>query len=203
LLTIAVICDVPPAPTEFTVAERFTTIAVSRFSGVDADFVPSATDVAVIVTVTGLAGAVLGAVNSAATPLPVVGGTIDPHGAVEQLALHVTPLFEGSFSTTAVTLTLSPADKLMVPGGNTLTEIGRFDDPPPLHPDKMNRNAKLRSAKDRKALCLIGPPNVVLRAQFSPRLVKETGTVYFVGIESKAPGRRNEQLGFCTPPMPA
>jgi hypothetical protein len=173
LVTVAVICDVPPAPTGLTVAERFTTMAVCRLNVTDADLVLSATDVAVIVTVTGLDGAVLGAVKSAASPLPVLGGTIDPHGAVEQLTVQVTPLFEESFVTCAVTFTVPPGGSAVVPSGTTLTEIGSFGDPPPLHPDRISRNAKLRSANDRKTLWLIGPPNaksaqVQIRGSQSP-----------------------------------
>jgi len=188
------------------VAERVTTIAVSRFSVTDPDFVLSAIDEAVTVTVTGLAGAVLGAVNRAASPLPVACGVTDPHGGVGQLTLHITPLFEESFVTCAVTLTVAPAGKLVVPGGNTVTEIGG----PLLHPDRMNRNDKLRSAKETETRCVIGPPNTksaqvrirVPRAQLSPDFGRETGTVY-VAIESKTQGQRDEQIGFCTPPMPA
>ena len=84
LVTVAVIRDVPPAPTGFTDGERLTAMPVERVSVTDADLVLSATDVAVIVTVTALAGAVDGAVYAAAVPLAVLVGEMEPHGAVAQ-----------------------------------------------------------------------------------------------------------------------
>jgi hypothetical protein len=76
LVTIAVIRDVPPAPTGFTDGERLTTIPVTRLSVTDADFVLSATEVAVIVTVAGLGGKVAGAVNVVGASLAVDVGKV-------------------------------------------------------------------------------------------------------------------------------
>ena len=60
-VTIAMIRDVPPAATGFTDGERLTTTPVKRVSVAEADLVLSVADVAVIVTVTGLGGAIAGA----------------------------------------------------------------------------------------------------------------------------------------------
>jgi hypothetical protein len=60
LLTMAVICDVPPAPTGFTDATSETKMAAkSMLTG--ADCAGSAAEVAVMVTVTSLGGGVAGA----------------------------------------------------------------------------------------------------------------------------------------------
>ena len=75
-VTIAMIRDVPPAATGFTDGERLTTIPVTRLSVTDADFVLSATEVAVIVTVAGLGGKVAGAVNVVGASLAVDVGKV-------------------------------------------------------------------------------------------------------------------------------
>ena len=72
-----------------------------------ADLVPSATDVAVTVTLR-FAATVLGAVYDVATPLAVAVGDTVPQGAVEQDTVHVTPLFDESLSTVAVRFVVWP-----------------------------------------------------------------------------------------------
>ena len=60
LVTVAVITEVPPAPTGLTDGERETRMAGTSMLAL-ADFVGSVTDVAVIVTCTSLGGGVAGA----------------------------------------------------------------------------------------------------------------------------------------------
>jgi len=60
LVTMAVITDVPPAPTGLTDGERVTTMGGTSMLAA-ADFVGSLTEVAVIVTAMSLAGGVAGA----------------------------------------------------------------------------------------------------------------------------------------------
>ncbi len=64
----------------------------------EALFVPSVTLLAVIVKTSAVAGAVY----VVGTPLAVLGGENEPHGLAAQLALQITPAFEGSFCTVAV-----------------------------------------------------------------------------------------------------
>jgi hypothetical protein len=169
LLTAAVICDVPPAPTGFTDAERLTTIPVPRMSVTEADFVLSANEVATIVTVIWLAGGVLGAVYVVAAPLAVVVGETVPHGAEEQLTLHVTPMFEESLITCAVTPTVPPASNVLLLSGVMDTEMGNdcVDPLPPLQPDWNPTDAKHRSASERRVLWLTGPPNAKPQGQIN------------------------------------
>src|ERR1700752_1584355 len=99
LVTNAVIRDVLPAPTGFAEGERLTTTPAKRVSVTEADLVLSATDVAVMVTVTWLGGAVVGAAYVVAVPLGLVVGEMVPHGAVAQLTAQLTPMFAESFIT--------------------------------------------------------------------------------------------------------
>jgi hypothetical protein len=96
--TMAVISDIPPAPTGFTDAESKIWMA-AKSSVKEADCVASATEVAVIVTITSLAGGVLGAVYVVGIPLAVEVGETVPHGVGEHDTLHVTPLLEESLTT--------------------------------------------------------------------------------------------------------
>jgi hypothetical protein len=87
-----------------------------------ADLVPSATDVAVTVTLR-FAATVLGAVYVVAAPLAVAVGDTEPQGAVEHVTVHVTPLFDESFTTLAMKFTVCPESTLCGVDGETLTEI--------------------------------------------------------------------------------
>lgn len=116
-VTVAVNCCVFPAITWAVVGETFMTTPGTRVTTADADFVLSALEVAVTVTLAGLGG-VAGAVYS-----PVV--EIVPQAAPEQplpLTVHVTAVFE-VFATDAVNCLVSPAktDALV---GDIVTETG-------------------------------------------------------------------------------
>ena len=102
-VTVAVNCVLAPACTVAVVGETVTVIS-GIVMGVEADFVASATDVAVMVT-ERLAARPLGAVYVVGAPLGVVVGETVPqadpaHAA--PLTLQVTPLFDESWATVAV-----------------------------------------------------------------------------------------------------
>lgn len=124
----------------------------------EADFVVSATEVAVTVTVTWLAGAALGAVYKVGVPLGVVVGETLPQGAVGQDTFHVTPSSEESFVTWAVMLTVPPACSMPPPvSGDMDTEIGGGGvDEPPLQLTPTATDDTPRSAKARPVLWLTG-----------------------------------------------
>jgi hypothetical protein len=89
----------------------------------EADFVPSLTDVAVIVAVAEF-GAVAGAVYVTAVPDALEVAETEPHPfAVAQESPHVTPLFALSFVTVAVNACVFPTPIVAVVGA-TLTAIG-------------------------------------------------------------------------------
>jgi len=78
---------------------------------IDADLVPSATEVAVTVTVGGFGGAA-GAVYVTAAPDALVAGDTTPHVAALQPApetAQLTPLPAASFATVAITVCVAPA----------------------------------------------------------------------------------------------
>jgi hypothetical protein len=108
LFTMAVICEVAPAPTGLTDAEMETTMLAKSIVR-EIDFVGSATDVAVMVTATSFAGGVPGAVYVVGSPLEVVVGDTLPQGAGAQETVHATPLLEESFTTWAMMVTEPPA----------------------------------------------------------------------------------------------
>lgn len=107
-MTMAVTCEVPPAPTGFTEAERETTM-LAKSIVTEADFVGSAIEVAVMVTVTSLSGGVSGAVYTVGAPLEVVVGDTLPQGAGVQDTVHAAPLLEESPATWAAIVTVPPA----------------------------------------------------------------------------------------------
>jgi uncharacterized membrane protein YjjB (DUF3815 family) len=51
-----------------------------------------------------------------ATPLAELVGETDPHGAVEQVTVQVTPLFPGSLATVAVKEAVLPNSTVALPG---------------------------------------------------------------------------------------
>ena len=113
----------PPAPTGFTDAETTTTMFVSKATLAEADLVLSDAEVAVMVTMTWLAGGVPGAVYVVGTVLCVEVGETLPHGAMAQVTVQVTPLLAESFTIKAVKLTMPPATTLLL-SGVTDTETG-------------------------------------------------------------------------------
>ncbi len=90
LLTVAVNCCVPFSGTFADVGEAATVIA-KTVTVAEAKFVESATEAAVRATLRLLDGAAEGAVYFVAAPLAVDVGETEPHGAVEQETLHLTP----------------------------------------------------------------------------------------------------------------
>jgi hypothetical protein len=90
-----------------------------------------ATEVAVNVTLTSLAGGVPGAVYVVATPLAVDVGETVPHGVGEQDTDQTTPKFAESFVTVAVNWPVPPNRTLaepgsietLIPGTVTLAEL--------------------------------------------------------------------------------
>jgi hypothetical protein len=118
--TVAVVCD--NATETPAAAEPIVIVA-------EADFVPSLTDVAVIVAVAGF-GAVAGAVYVTAVPDALVVAESDPQPfGVAQESAQVTPLFALSFETVGVKVCVLPRATVAVVGA-TLTAIGV--DPPPV-----------------------------------------------------------------------
>ena len=106
-----------------------------------ADFVESATAVAVSVTFRSVAGVFEGAVYVVEAPLAVVVGDTKPHGAVEQETVHVTPRFPLSFATLAVKLVVEPACSV-AEGGESETLIGGVETlslPQPVQAKKTER----------------------------------------------------------------
>src|SRR5579863_7215788 len=71
--------------------------------------VGSATEAAIKVTITLLAGAALGALYVTDTPLGVEAGETVPHAAIGQDTVHVTPLLVESLLTLAVKFALAAA----------------------------------------------------------------------------------------------
>ena len=108
LLTVALNCCVAPISTVGFVGEMLTLIggATVTVMVAEADFVGSAVEVAVIVTVAGL-GTLSGAVKIAedVLPVPLVGETVPQpgeHGAAPWVIAQVTPPLLISFDTVAV-----------------------------------------------------------------------------------------------------
>lgn len=121
-VTVAVKLEVPLTTTIAVVCESETaTPAVAPAVIVivaAADFVPSVTDVAVIVTVAGL-GTVPGAVYMIAVPDALVVADSEPQPfAVAHERAQVTPLLALSFVTVAVTACIFPAATLAVVGAS-------------------------------------------------------------------------------------
>jgi hypothetical protein len=119
-VTVAVKFTVPLASTVDVVCESETATPAAAPAVIvivaDADFVPSATDVAVIVTVAGF-GTAAGAVYVVAAPEALVVADSDPQPlAVAQETAHVTPLFALSFETVAVNACVFPTATLAVVG---------------------------------------------------------------------------------------
>jgi hypothetical protein len=140
LLTVAVNDCVPPEGTVADSGETETFIdtrAVGTVIATEADFVVSATAVAVRLTVKVTPGGP-GAVYVVGTPLAVAVGETEPHVAPLQVMLQVTPLPDGSLLTIAVNCVAAcggtvkaacDSETLMTGGGGG----GGTTDPPP-HP---------------------------------------------------------------------
>jgi hypothetical protein len=122
LTTVAVTFRDFPGLTVCGVEGDKDTVGAVTLTEPGADLVPSATDVAVTVTLR-FAAAVLGAVYVVAAPLAVAVGDTEPQGAVEHVTVHVTPLFDESFTTFAMKFTVCPESTLCSVDGETLTEI--------------------------------------------------------------------------------
>jgi hypothetical protein len=105
----------------------------------DADFVESATEVAVSVTFRSLTGDGLGAEYVTAAPLDVALGETEPHGCIEHDTAQVTPPFAESLPTVAVKFVVVPVCKVADVGkSETLTSSG-VDEPPPQPPNDTSR----------------------------------------------------------------
>jgi hypothetical protein len=92
-----------------------------------------ATDVALMVTVLPVGG-VAGAVYVVAVPLAVAAGLNEPQFELPQLTDQLTPLFEGSLATVAVTDAVLPAgtvdgtcEKVTVTGGDVICIVADAD----------------------------------------------------------------------------
>jgi len=97
----------------------------------DADFVESATEVAVSVTFRSLTGGGLGAEYVTVAPLDVALGETEPHCCIEHDTAQVTPPFAESLPTVAVKFVVVPVCKVADVGkSETLTGSG-VDEPPP------------------------------------------------------------------------
>ncbi|HXM16188.1 MAG TPA: hypothetical protein VN933_13175 [Candidatus Eremiobacteraceae bacterium] len=121
--TVAVVCDNVTETPAGGADEPIVIVA-------EADFVPSLTDVAAIVTVAGF-GVVAGAAYVTAVPDALEVAETEPHPfAVAQESAHVTPLFALSLETVAVNICVFPTTTVAVTGV-TLTPIGG-EPPPPL-----------------------------------------------------------------------
>jgi hypothetical protein len=127
-VTVAVNACIAPACTLAVGGATVTAIGAGAAVTVivaEADFVVSATDVAVSVTVGGV-GTFAGAVYVIATPEPLDAADNVPHVAPLQPApesAHVTPLLAGSLVTVAVNGCAAPTCTLAVVGA-TVTLIG-------------------------------------------------------------------------------
>jgi hypothetical protein len=103
-------------------------------------FVLSVTEVAVTVTVFPV-GTAIGAVNTVAPPLAVCDEPNDPHVALPQVTVHLTPAFALSFATFAVRFVVAPATSEAGAAAASVTTIGvvvgggvGFEFDPPPHP---------------------------------------------------------------------
>ena len=115
------------------------TVIASTVMIADADFVESATEVAVSVTVRSLTGGVLGAEYVTAAPLDVTLGETEPHDWTEHDMAQVTPPFAESLPTVAVKFVVVPICKVAELGkSETLTGSG-VDEPPPQPPNAIRR----------------------------------------------------------------
>lgn len=120
LATVAVNCAVVPTGTVAGVGVTETVIGSGVTVAVaEADAALAVTEVALILTIRLLVNALVGAVYVAATPLAVAAGETDPHGAAEHDTVQVTPLFDESLMTVAVTCTEPPAGTV---DGSSATE---------------------------------------------------------------------------------
>ena len=128
--TVAVNCA-PTATCTVAALGAMDRVIARSVTFAETDLDGSATEVAVIVTVRSLAGAVLGAEYVVAIPLAVVVGETPPQEAAGQVTVQVTPSFVGSFPTVAVNGSVVPAGTVSLVG-KTETVIGiRFPGPPP------------------------------------------------------------------------
>jgi len=99
----------------------------------EADFVASATDAAVSVTVRLLASE-LGGVYVVVAPLAVEFGETLPHGAAEQETVHVTPTFAESFMTIAANCAVAPSSTVALVSESEIlmAPLPPEPEPPPL-----------------------------------------------------------------------
>jgi len=120
-----------------------------------ADFVESATAVAVSVTFRSVAGVFEGAVYVVEAPLAVVVGDTKPHGAVEQVTVHVTPLFPLSFATLAMKLVVVPACRV-AEDGETETLVGGVEALPPPQPQQARTTENEMTSVPQRENCRVG-----------------------------------------------
>jgi len=117
-------------------------------------FVESATVVAVSVTFRSVAG-FGGAVYVVGVPLAVVVGDTEPHCAVEQETVHVTPRFPLSFAALAVKLVVAAACK-EAEGGETETIIGGVDVLSPPQPVQTKKTEREKMSISQGENCGLG-----------------------------------------------
>lgn len=122
----------PPEGTEADDGEMETLVGAGTVIATEADFVESATDVAVSVTINVTTGGI-GAVYVAGLLLTVAVGEIDPQVAPLQVMLQVTPLPDESLLTVAVkgALALGCTVAIVCDRETLMGDGGTFAAPPP------------------------------------------------------------------------
>jgi len=117
-----------PFGTEVVVIVKAWTSIPTRVMVAEADAEVSEIESAVIVTVMPPDGGSVGAVYVVAAPLAVLVGDTAPHGAIEQVAVQLTPLFAESLATVAVICVAASACRVVVPCEiETLTAGGAIE----------------------------------------------------------------------------
>jgi hypothetical protein len=156
LLTVAVNGALPPG---CTVAEGGVTETERPgiVMAACADFVGSATEVAVMVTVLSPVLVAPGAVYASAAPLAVWLVARAPQAGPEHEIAQETPIFDESFATVAVTITLAPACTV-ADVGVTFTLIGNVVVPPLLQAARTNDRATTNPKGEERTERFIQPP---------------------------------------------